>query len=198
MEIHGQHDQQRLLDEDWQRDLLDAFGGHGEAAGARSPRPWSAGGRTGRALADLAMDPRELLRRLELLEHEAAEIDGARLRPGEADEITRQLAAAQHGETIARGAATVRDTLLGEGGGARERVALAEHELRALARLDDRWSTARGSPGRARGRARGRRRRGPGAGRDRGPRPGVARAPRGRASARSTGCCAATATTRRR
>ncbi|MDQ3127369.1 MAG: AAA family ATPase, partial [Chloroflexota bacterium] len=28
VEIHGQHDQQRLLDERWQRDLLDAFGGH--------------------------------------------------------------------------------------------------------------------------------------------------------------------------
>ena len=27
VEIHGQHEQQRLLDERWQRDLLDAFGG---------------------------------------------------------------------------------------------------------------------------------------------------------------------------
>ena len=39
VEIHGQHDQQRLLDEDWQRDLLDAFGGHGERArGGRGGR----------------------------------------------------------------------------------------------------------------------------------------------------------------
>ena len=30
VEIHGQHDQQRLLDERWQRDLLDAFGGHAD------------------------------------------------------------------------------------------------------------------------------------------------------------------------
>ena len=28
VEIHGQHEQARLLDERWQRDLLDAFGGH--------------------------------------------------------------------------------------------------------------------------------------------------------------------------
>jgi DNA repair protein RecN (Recombination protein N) len=90
-------------------------------------------------LAELAMDPRELLRRLEILEHEAAEIEAGRLRQGEADEITRQLAAAQHGETIAQGAVTVRETLLAEGRGARERVAKAEHELRSLARLDDRW-----------------------------------------------------------
>jgi DNA repair protein RecN (Recombination protein N) len=139
VEIHGQHDQQRLLDEDWQRDLLDAFGGHEEAraAVAAAVERWRA---NRAALAELAMDPRELLRRLEILEHEAAEIDAGRVRPGEADEITRQLAAAQHGETIATGAVTARETLLEEGRGARERVALAERELRALARLDDRWS----------------------------------------------------------
>jgi DNA repair protein RecN (Recombination protein N) len=137
VEIHGQHDQQRLLDEDWQRDLLDAFGGHGEArtAVAGAVERW----RSNRAaLAELSMDPRELLRRLDLVEHEASEIDGGRLRAGEADEITRQLAAAQHGESIAQGAETVRETLLEEDG-ARQRVALAEHELRTLARLDDRW-----------------------------------------------------------
>ena len=138
VEIHGQHDQQRLLDEDWQRDLLDAFGGHGEARAlvAAAVDRWRA---NRAALAGLTMDPREVLRRLELLEHEAAEIEGARLRPGEADEITRQLAAAQHAESIISGAATLRDTLLGEGSGARERVARAEHELRTLARLDERW-----------------------------------------------------------
>jgi len=138
VEIHGQHDQQRLLDEDWQRDLLDAFGGHGasRAAVADAVERWRA---NRAALNELAMDPRELLRRLEILEHEAAEIESGNLRPGEADEITRQLAAAQHGEAIAQGAVTVRDTLLGEGRGARERIALAERELRAVARLDDRW-----------------------------------------------------------
>ena len=57
------------------------------------------------ALAELAIDPRELQRRLELLEHEAAEIDG-----GPASGRARrpsspaQLAAAQHAETIASGA----------------------------------------------------------------------------------------------
>ena len=138
VEIHGQHDQQRLLDEDWQRDLLDAFGGHGEqrAAVAAAVDRWRA---NRAALAELAMDPRELLRRLEILEHETTEIEGGRLRPGEADEITAQLAAAQHGETIASGAVAVRETLLAEGSGARERVAHAERELRSLARLDARW-----------------------------------------------------------
>jgi DNA repair protein RecN (Recombination protein N) len=139
VEIHGQHDQQRLLDEDWQRDLLDAYGGHGEAreAVAAAVDRWR---RNRAALAELAMDPRELLRRLDLLEHEAEEIAAAGLREGEAEEITRQLAAAQHAETILTGSAAIRELLLAEGRGARERLARAGHDLRGLTRLDGRWS----------------------------------------------------------
>ena len=139
VEIHGQHDQQRLLDEDWQRDLLDAYGGHEaeRAAVAAAVDRWRA---NRAAMEGLAIEPRELLRRTELLEHEADEIAAAGLREGEADEITGQLAAAQHAETIITGAATIRDLLQAEGRGARERVAHAGHDLRALARLDERWS----------------------------------------------------------
>ncbi len=138
VEIHGQHDQQRLLDEDWQRDLLDAYGGHGasRALVAATVDGWRA---NRAAMTGLAMDPRDVLRRLDLLDHEAAEIAGAHLRHGEAGEISRQLAAAQHAESIASGAVTVRETLLGEGRGARERVARAEHDIRVIARLDERW-----------------------------------------------------------
>jgi len=86
VEIHGQHDQQRLLDERWQRDLLDAFGGHEPLRGemAATVERWRA---NRAALAELSIDPRELGRRLELLEHEATEIAAARLQPGEAEEL---------------------------------------------------------------------------------------------------------------
>ena len=197
VEIHGQHDQQRLLDEGWQRDLLDAYGGHGDLASRRRERR-RAVARQPRRARELAMDPRELLRRLDLLEHEATEIAAAGLRPGEAAEITGQLAVVQHGETIMAGAADVRETLLGEGRGAREQVATAEQELRSLARLDARWAAA-GRPARRASRRSSRTWR---------PRHGrwprasttTRRASRGSRSAwaRSTGCCGATATTRRR
>ena len=86
VEIHGQHDQQRLLDERWQRDLLDAYGGHGDARAtmAGAVERWRA---NRAALAELAIEPRELARRIDMLEHEVAEIEGARLQPGEADAI---------------------------------------------------------------------------------------------------------------
>jgi DNA repair protein RecN (Recombination protein N) len=138
VEIHGQHEQQRLLDERWQRDLLDAFGGHAglrEEMAATVER-WRA---NRSALAELAVEPRELARRLELLEHEAAEIEAARLRPGEAAEFRARLEAAQHGEAIARGAATLRDALVGEGSGARDVTAVAVREVRNLARIDARF-----------------------------------------------------------
>jgi DNA repair protein RecN (Recombination protein N) len=140
VEIHGQHDQGRLLDERWQRDLLDGWGGHEglRATMAGAVERW----RDNRALLEAAaLDPREVARRVDLLEHEAAEIATARLRPGEAEEIRARLTAAQHGEAIARGAATLRDALTAEGGGARDATATALHEARSLARLDPRFET---------------------------------------------------------
>jgi DNA repair protein RecN (Recombination protein N) len=138
VEIHGQHEQQRLLDERWQRDLLDAFGGHGatRAAMADAVERWRA---NRAALAELAIDPRELARRVDLLDHEATEIAAARLHPGEVDEIRGRLAAAQHGEAIARGAVAVHDALLADGTGARDAAAVALREVRGLARLDSRF-----------------------------------------------------------
>ncbi|HEY0443300.1 MAG TPA: DNA repair protein RecN [Candidatus Limnocylindrales bacterium] len=138
VEIHGQHDQQRLLDERWQRDLLDAFGGHEaeRAAVADAVARW----RSNRAaMNELALDPRELARRLELLEHEATEIAAARLKVGEAAEIQARLATAQHAEAIARGSTAVVDALTAEGGGARDIVAVASREARAIGRLDPRF-----------------------------------------------------------
>ena len=138
VEIHGQHDQGRLLDERWQRDLLDAYGENGarRAAVERAVGRW----RENRAALDAAaIDPREVARRLEVLEHEADEIEGARVRPGEAEEIRARLVAAQHGEAIARGSGALRDALTADGAGARDATASALTEARGLARLDPRF-----------------------------------------------------------
>ena len=138
VEIHGQHDQQRLLDERWQRELLDAFGRleAGRASVTQSVAAWRA---NQAILAELALDPRELTRRLELQEHQAGEIEAANLRVGEAAEIGAKLAAAQHAEAIARGSVEIHEALAGEGSGAREVTALAAQRARELARLDERY-----------------------------------------------------------
>ncbi len=138
VEIHGQHDQGRLLDERWQRDLLDAFGGHDDR---RTAVAWSVDRwRENRAALDAAaLDPREVARRIELLEHETDEIARAGLRPGEAEEIRARLTAAQHGEAIARGAAALHEALTRDGAGARDATAVALNEARGIARLDPRF-----------------------------------------------------------
>ncbi len=138
VEIHGQHDQSRLVDERWQRDLLDAYGDHGalRAEMARAVERWREN-RT--ALADLALEPREVERRLELLRHEVEEIGGARLRVGEADELRSMLELARHGEAIARGATGIRAALDGDGSGARDALAGAVSEARSVARFDPRF-----------------------------------------------------------
>lgn len=144
VEIHGQHDQARLLEERWQRELLDAYGSHGgeRAAVAEAVEAWRA---NEAALAGLAIDPLELERRIALLEHEAAEIAAARLRPGEAEAIRARLEASRHVEAIARGSAAVVALLAGEGdgatgsSGARDQAGLAARGAGELARLDPRF-----------------------------------------------------------
>ncbi len=138
VEIHGQHDQQQLLDERRQRDLLDAYG-HLEAergAVAAAVEAWRA---NQAAQAELSLDPRELTRRLELQDHQHAEIAAAKLRIGESAEIRGRLSSAQHAEAIARGSAEVHELLAAEGSGARERAAEAAHRARDLGRLDERF-----------------------------------------------------------
>jgi DNA repair protein RecN (Recombination protein N) len=138
VEIHGQHDQGRLLEERWQRDLLDGFGVHEplRATVGGAVQAW----RENRSALDAAaLDPREVARRLDLLEYESAEIARAKLRPGEADEIRARLTAAQHGEAIARGAAALHEALTRESSGAREATAVALQEARGLARMDPRF-----------------------------------------------------------
>jgi DNA repair protein RecN (Recombination protein N) len=137
-EIHGQHEQQRLLEPARQLSLLDGFGGHGalleEVADAhRALRACVA------ESAELLTDAHELARRVELLRHHASEIAAAGPRPGEDAELEAQLRAATHAESIARSAAAAVAALRDEGA-ATERLAVAERELIAAGQHDKRFA----------------------------------------------------------
>jgi DNA repair protein RecN (Recombination protein N) len=137
-EIHGQNDQQRLLEPARQLVLLDAFGAHGTLAAevAERHRAWRS---TIAAAAEMLTDAHELARRLELLRHQVDEIHGADPRPGEDLELEAQLRAAQHAETIARNAAEAVSALRDERG-AGEALSLAERGLMAAAQHDERFT----------------------------------------------------------
>ena len=126
------------------------------------------------ALAELALDPRELARRLELQEHQAAEIAGARLRVGEAAEIRAGSSSAQHAEAIARGSGEIHDAARRGGdrragdrrprrpsapatwrGSTSATSQLAERLLGLAAELEDAAAEARGAGGERRARPGG-------------------------------------------
>ena len=165
VEIHGQHEQQRLLDERTQRDL-DAYGDHEalRAAMAAAVGRWqdnctalaSSRSTRGRLPANwqfIGANPRRSQRRA--------------CGPENPEEIRARLEATQHGETIARLGGGLHEALVGEPGGARDSVAEATQSARQLGRLDRRYERladrlagveaelsdiAEGSPGTRRGR----------------------------------------------
>lgn len=137
-EIHGQHDQQRLLEPARQLALLDGFGGHTKpvAAVADAHRAWRA---TVARAAELVTDAHELARRVELLRHQVDEITSADPVPGEDAELEAQLRAAEHAESIARAAAEA-VTALREDGGVADALAVVERGLIGAGRHDDRFA----------------------------------------------------------
>lgn len=137
-EIHGQHEQQRLLAPDRQLELLDR---HGELDGQREAvaaahRAWRA---TVASAAELLTDAHELARRVELLRHQAEEIGVAGLRPGEDEELERQLRAASHAEAIAR-AANEAVRALRDDAAALDALRVARSSLGQAAAMDERFA----------------------------------------------------------
>jgi DNA repair protein RecN (Recombination protein N) len=135
VEIHGQHEQQRLLQGAWQRDVLDAFGGHGELRAAVEGAV-SALRANDAALRELALDPAELVRRLELAAHAADEIEAASPRAGEIDELKARLALAGNAQRIAALLTDAHEALAGEGRGAHDGLARASRAVAEIARID--------------------------------------------------------------
>jgi DNA repair protein RecN (Recombination protein N) len=142
-EIHGQHEQQRLLAAERQLELLDRFGelDPGRGAVEAAYREWrSIVARS----AELLTDEHELARRVELLRHQADEIASAAPRPGEDEELERQLRAASHAEAIARAADEALRALRDDGaavdglGAARASLAQAAAHDERFAALEER------------------------------------------------------------
>ena len=137
-EIHGQHDQQRLLEPARQLALLDGYGGHASLLStvADAHHAWRA---TVARAAEMLTDAHELARQLELLSHQVEEITAAAPRAGEDEELEAQLRAAEHAEAIVR-AAGMAQRALSDDGGATDALSGAERELLAAAAHDERFA----------------------------------------------------------
>lgn len=133
--VHGQHEQQRLLAGARQRELLDAWGGHGALLEqvATAVVAWRD---NQDALAALDLDPAELERRRQLAAHAVEEIGAIEPRVGEVAELRARLDAVAGAERFLRTADALHERLVGDGGSVRDLAAGALHDLRDLARHD--------------------------------------------------------------
>ncbi len=136
VEIHGQHEAQRLLDPAAQVAFLDRFAGpaHLEAvARCRSAHAALVAARS--RFQALERDAREREREKDLLAYQVREIEGAGLRPGEREELAveeSRLANAERLRGLTAGAAEA----VGEEGGAADGLRAAAAALRAARALD--------------------------------------------------------------
>lgn len=138
VDVHGQGEHLSLLHEREHVGLLDRYAGLGEQAGqvadlvrrVRAAR---------RELASLRQDERERARRIDLLSYQVEEIDGAKLKEGEEEELDAERKRLANAEQLS-GLSTEAGLMISGGDdeqrGALDAVGSAEQALTRLARID--------------------------------------------------------------
>jgi DNA repair protein RecN (Recombination protein N) len=144
LRIHGQREERGLVDPELQRVWLDKSGGaEAEALAAQVAAAFAEHARLAARLERLAGGERARRERLELLRYQIAEIDDARLQPGEETALKTERAALRHAEAIARALGTAFALLSEEEGAAVERLARSRALLAEIAEWEARateWS----------------------------------------------------------
>jgi DNA repair protein RecN (Recombination protein N) len=135
VEVHGQHEHQRLLEPARQLELLDRFADTEDAAvriGALYAKD-----RAAREEAErMRGAERDRARREDLLRFQVGELDAARLRVGEAEDLRSELRRVQHAERFTTGLAEAAALLDDAPQSASERLARAARILQDLGRVD--------------------------------------------------------------
>lgn len=137
IEIHGQHDQQALLDRGLQRNLLDAFGGLGDQLSTlrTTVRDWQRVGTEIRSLTD-GHDHAE---RLEWLDHQLIELDAAALATEALVDLEAEHRRLGNAGQLVQGAAGLAELVDGESEFSLSRLLSRAHaEAIRLAELDPR------------------------------------------------------------
>ncbi len=106
--IHGQHDNITLLNPESHIELLDGFAGVSLAEYERSYDRFS---EINRRIAELCKNEREKTQRAEFLRFQIDEIESAKLKPGEEEELAKKRAQLQNREKVTRLAKLVSSSL---------------------------------------------------------------------------------------
>ena len=135
VDLHGQHETQSLLHADAQREILDAFA---DAAAERRAvgEAFAIAAALGAEEAALLRRREEVSRRADYLRHVVAEIDAARLRPGEDASLQAEARRLSQAGTLGALARRVADALEEGEGSALAAVSQAERLLGTLEKAD--------------------------------------------------------------
>ncbi len=110
--IHGQHDNQALLDPTCHIDFLDAFVAETSGSSiARYRDTFQKLKETEKRLQEIGMDEAERIRKTDVLEFEIAEIKTANIAPGEEEELKKQRELAKNKETFLKNCSGALDVL---------------------------------------------------------------------------------------
>ncbi|HEY7362606.1 MAG TPA: DNA repair protein RecN [Methylomirabilota bacterium] len=135
VDVHGQHEHQRLLEPTSQLALLDRFAG-AETIADEVARLFAKYGAAGQEVQRLRSAERDRVQREDLLRFQLSELEAARLRPGEEAELRDERRRLQHTERLAKGLAETTALLVEDPDAATGRVVRAARLLRELARID--------------------------------------------------------------
>jgi DNA repair protein RecN (Recombination protein N) len=135
LEVHGQHATQALLRPGRHLELVDAFGGLGVLREKLRQRyeEWQA---VAAQLAELRARTRDKAARLAEAQQAVADIDAARLRPGEEEALRDERRRLQNAGRLAEGVQTACGGLYDDAGAAYARIGQALAALRDLSRHD--------------------------------------------------------------
>ncbi len=135
VEVHGQHEHQRLLEPARQLELLDRFAS-GEALCDRVAELFAKCSEAGKALECTRSAARDRAQREDLLRFQVSELRGARIHSGEEEELRAERRRLQHAGRLSAGLLEVAGLLAEDRDAAASRLARAGRLLRDLGRLD--------------------------------------------------------------
>lgn len=138
LNIHGQHDGQQLLDEEQHQLYLDSFGKTEELLNIYTEK-YQAFTEIHRQIRALQMDESEKARRVDTLRFQIEELQRAKLRPGEEEELSARRSFLRNGEKFISAVSEADYCLNGgdEGSGALGFLRQAQDAIGAVRHLDD-------------------------------------------------------------
>ena len=134
-DLHGQHEHQSLLDLENHRTLVDRWAGT-EALAASYHETYAALASLRERHSKLIADERERLRRTDLLRYAVNEIQAMKLKPGEEEELEKELAILVHHEKLFTLLEEVHSAVAESSGGVLASLRKARHSLEEIVGID--------------------------------------------------------------